>query len=475
MNKNYRLPLIALVFVLVTNAVFAIPVSAQQSCVEDMNFVSDISIPDGTNIQPGAQFTKTWRIKNTGTCTWSTSHVFRYVEGELMWANPEFIYMPSGIGSQNTIDVSVTFTAPNQAGTYKSYWQMKNPSGVAFGSKIWVQITVGAAFSNMTNGTIQQNATPMPKNFDFREISSNEVEIYFNNAWVKATKNPQDKYTLYNGVGAYTLYYYNHCETKWYWEGWSLKSRQECTLRSRQISDSGLGAAVEFSQEGAVQFYSYMRGLTFGAVGNVAGGTIQGLNGYRVYELGSASSAKIATLSKYVSRVGPMVIIPAFIIYAEKMWVVTYPIQPMPVATAPTMPRFLDYNEYDKLITTDLNVLLTIGRQHGSYKGVNYSVEWDFTLLKNSCDLFVRFDLPKYDGSRFASSFQHKDDNKGCSVEDVVKFIMSVGILAVQGNVILQFVSLVVRDLLHVVQRFDISEELRLAIGQYIEIMRLLQ
>ena len=35
------------------------------------SFVKDMSIPDGSVFTPGATFTKTWRLENAGTCTWS--------------------------------------------------------------------------------------------------------------------------------------------------------------------------------------------------------------------------------------------------------------------------------------------------------------------------------------------------------------------------------------------------------------------
>ncbi|MCI0730188.1 MAG: hypothetical protein L0332_26180, partial [Chloroflexi bacterium] len=36
------------------------------SCVYDAEFVTDVTIPDGTQIEPGASFTKVWRIRNIG-------------------------------------------------------------------------------------------------------------------------------------------------------------------------------------------------------------------------------------------------------------------------------------------------------------------------------------------------------------------------------------------------------------------------
>jgi hypothetical protein len=42
-----------------------------------MAFVTDVTIPDGQVIPPGAKFVKTWRIKNTGTTTWTANYRVR--------------------------------------------------------------------------------------------------------------------------------------------------------------------------------------------------------------------------------------------------------------------------------------------------------------------------------------------------------------------------------------------------------------
>ena len=44
------------------------------------------TIPDGTIMQPGETFQKTWRLKNNGTCTWNSSYKIVYWSGDLMGA-----------------------------------------------------------------------------------------------------------------------------------------------------------------------------------------------------------------------------------------------------------------------------------------------------------------------------------------------------------------------------------------------------
>lgn len=90
-------------------------------------FVRDVTIPDGTTFQPGATFTKTWRLKNAGTCTWS-GYSLVFDSGELMGATS-----PTAIGTVSPgqeVDISVNMTAPTANGSYRGYWRIRNTSGV---------------------------------------------------------------------------------------------------------------------------------------------------------------------------------------------------------------------------------------------------------------------------------------------------------------------------------------------------------
>jgi len=110
-------------------------------------FIKDVTIPDGTLITPGALFKKTWRVKNTGTCSWS-GYTLVFDSGESM--SP--VIDPIGVvASGQEVDVSVTFTAPTATGEYKSYWRIRNPSGVLLpmlagweGKGFFVDIKIGS-------------------------------------------------------------------------------------------------------------------------------------------------------------------------------------------------------------------------------------------------------------------------------------------------------------------------------------------
>lgn len=95
-------------------------------------FETDVTIPDGTVFSPGVTFTKTWRLRNTGTCTWTTGYDLVFVSGSQFGA-PAAVDFPGNVAPGQVIDLSVTLTAPAGDGSYRGYWKLRDASGVLFG------------------------------------------------------------------------------------------------------------------------------------------------------------------------------------------------------------------------------------------------------------------------------------------------------------------------------------------------------
>ena len=123
-------------------------VSAGSRC-NTAGFISDVTVPDGTLFQPGAAFVKTWRLKNTGSCTWTRAYTLAYVSGDPLGAVYSMVMPTVGPGQQ--VNVSLNMNAPTTPGHYRGYWKMKDSHGVKFGlglygsSSFWVDINVSAA------------------------------------------------------------------------------------------------------------------------------------------------------------------------------------------------------------------------------------------------------------------------------------------------------------------------------------------
>jgi hypothetical protein len=101
-------------------------------CTNRGQFIADVTIPDGSSVAAGSTFTKTWRIKNVGTCTWTTSYGLIFVYGNAMGA-PTFVPLTVNVAPGATADLSVNLVAPTTPGHYLSYWRLRNAAGVQFG------------------------------------------------------------------------------------------------------------------------------------------------------------------------------------------------------------------------------------------------------------------------------------------------------------------------------------------------------
>jgi hypothetical protein len=109
-----------------------LPTATAVSYCDWVIFVRDVTIPDGTKFTPGETFTKTWRLKNRGTCTWTADYMLVFTSGNSMGSTTA-VRLPGNVAPGQSVDVSVTLTAPAQRGDYVGYWMLRNPSGMLFG------------------------------------------------------------------------------------------------------------------------------------------------------------------------------------------------------------------------------------------------------------------------------------------------------------------------------------------------------
>jgi hypothetical protein len=111
---------------------------------DDSEFVSDVTVPDGTP-SGGTVFRKTWRIRNSGTCTWDAGYRFMFLSGDRMSGprssplgsldrNPQSPPLFPSVRPGEEIELSVTLIAPSEEGTYEGQWQLFAPDGTPFGT-----------------------------------------------------------------------------------------------------------------------------------------------------------------------------------------------------------------------------------------------------------------------------------------------------------------------------------------------------
>lgn len=128
---------------------------------DSAKFISDISIPDGIVVYPGQSFTKTWRMKNTGSSTWGSGYQLAFINGEQMGA-PSAVDVPGSVTPGQEVDLSVNLIAPDIRGEHSGYWWLRNPQGTYFGDTLWVKINVTTNNAGSGNITLFDVAPASP-------------------------------------------------------------------------------------------------------------------------------------------------------------------------------------------------------------------------------------------------------------------------------------------------------------------------
>ena len=109
-------------------------------CGNGLTFLEDVTIPDGTSVMAGELLDKRWTVKNSGTCNWDERYRLMLIAGSEMGASKEQALFPARGGTEALIHIQ--FTAPSEAGTYRSAWQAVAPDGQAFGDPFFIEIVV---------------------------------------------------------------------------------------------------------------------------------------------------------------------------------------------------------------------------------------------------------------------------------------------------------------------------------------------
>ena len=111
------------------------------SLCDSLDFVADVTVPDDTNMAPGQDFVKTWRVKNTGSCPWGDGYELVYA-GYANEMSGQAQPLTQVVQPGQEVELSVQFQAPDAIGEYLSAWQMANPRGITMPEAIYVKIIV---------------------------------------------------------------------------------------------------------------------------------------------------------------------------------------------------------------------------------------------------------------------------------------------------------------------------------------------
>lgn len=142
-----------------------------QDCLAQAAFVDDVTIRDGTLMEPGESFVKVWRLRNTGSCAWSPDYSLVFFGGSRLGA-PDAAPLSARVGPEQMVDIALEMTAPSEPGTYQGFWKLQTPGGRYFGigpssdQSFWVKIEVAspatATGSPAPSATATASVTPSP-------------------------------------------------------------------------------------------------------------------------------------------------------------------------------------------------------------------------------------------------------------------------------------------------------------------------
>jgi hypothetical protein len=125
-----------------------IPAATATPVCNAASFVADVTVPDNTSIEVSKPFTKTWKLKNVGSCTWTSGYQLVFDSGDQMGGPASQQLTDGTVAPGQNIDVSVDLVAPGSTGTYKGNWKLREPGGATFAlstGPFWVQIKAGEA------------------------------------------------------------------------------------------------------------------------------------------------------------------------------------------------------------------------------------------------------------------------------------------------------------------------------------------
>lgn len=116
--------------------------SGDDGCINSAAFIADVTIPDGTPVNQGEPFVKTWRLQNTGSCAWDSRYSFVKVDGDLRsgFLEDTISMPPTAPGA--TVDVSIVLAALISLPEQRAVFQIRDPNGFFFGPQPFVIVNV---------------------------------------------------------------------------------------------------------------------------------------------------------------------------------------------------------------------------------------------------------------------------------------------------------------------------------------------
>lgn len=148
----------------------SIPINAED-CENNAEFLNDVSIPADTEVERGDVFVKIWRIRNSGTCTWTPAYHIRYVEGNpIDWQE---MAIGSVVAPGEETEVSITANSPFNPGIYQAWWQIADEQEQPFGESLLLRFEAPRPATDIPGYGVIEGDIKYPAN------GNPAVDVYF--------------------------------------------------------------------------------------------------------------------------------------------------------------------------------------------------------------------------------------------------------------------------------------------------------
>ncbi|MGB9672655.1 MAG: NBR1-Ig-like domain-containing protein [Anaerolineales bacterium] len=234
-----------------------IPTPRADICTDKAEFVKDVSLSVNSVVSPSQTITKTWRIRNSGTCAWTPQYALVFVGGDNLDA-PKEIPFTTYVDPGNLIDLSVSFTTPDKDGSYQAQWMIRSADASRFGigknydQPLLIKFIVSKTAADLNLGSPTWSDTfKNSANWYLLETNYTKFVIKNNQLVMKATPGGGDEWGISNQKAISDFYMEVNFVTG---EQCSGKDRYGLLFRA---PNPNAGYVFGFSCDGMYRFYKW--------------------------------------------------------------------------------------------------------------------------------------------------------------------------------------------------------------------------
>lgn len=131
-----------------------------------MAFVRDQTVFDGTIFVAGTDFSKQWRVRNSGTRKWGNGFRLVFVQGDIQMARGITSHLVPDAQPGEEVILSIPMAAPQPLSSrgdaeFMTLWRMQDDRGGFFGDPVWAKITVTTGAPSPDDGVTPNQETAL--------------------------------------------------------------------------------------------------------------------------------------------------------------------------------------------------------------------------------------------------------------------------------------------------------------------------